>query len=161
MVGWIKWHHKKKVFCKRLCFSPFSCLILSVSDPLRLRIIQLNNHCVRACLCPNHGVSGWGRIKWCLHDLIFPGGSDCKASAYNAGDLGSILGSGRSPGEGNGNLLQYSCLENPMDRGAWWTTVHGVAESWTRLSNFTFTIGVSSTHHHLVRTNCLPHPFSP
>ena len=49
----------------------------------------------------------------------FPGGSDGKASAYNAGDPGSIPGSGRSPGEGNGNPLQYSCLENPMDGGAW------------------------------------------
>ena len=49
-----------------------------------------------------------------------------KESAWNAGDLGSIPGSGRSPGEGNGNPLQYSCLENPMDRGAWWATVHGV-----------------------------------
>ena len=49
----------------------------------------------------------------------FPGGSDGKASAYNAGDLGSIPGLGRSPGEGNGNPLQYPCLENPMDRGAW------------------------------------------
>ena len=48
-----------------------------------------------------------------------PGGSDSKASAYNAGDLGSIPGSGRSPGEDNGNPLQYSCLENPMDGGAW------------------------------------------
>ena len=48
-------------------------------------------------------------------------------SAWNAGDLGSIPGSGRSPGEGNGNPLQYSCLENPMDRGAWQATVHGVA----------------------------------
>ena len=49
----------------------------------------------------------------------FPGGSDGKASAYNVGDPGLIPGLGRSPGEGNGNLLQYSCLENPMDRGAW------------------------------------------
>ena len=49
----------------------------------------------------------------------FPGGSDGKASVYNAGDLGSIPGSGRSPGEGNGNPLQYYCLENSMDRGAW------------------------------------------
>ena len=57
----------------------------------------------------------------------FPGGSDGKASAYNAGDLGSIPGSGRCPGEGNGKLHQYSCLGNPMDRGAWWATVHGVA----------------------------------
>ena len=53
------------------------------------------------------------------HVKDFPGGSDGKASAYNMGDLGSIPGSGRSSGEGNGNPLQYSCLENPMDRGAW------------------------------------------
>ena len=63
--------------------------------------------------------------------LDFPGGSDGKASAYNAGDPGSIPGSGRSPGEENGNPLQYSCLENPMDRGAWWATVHRVTKSWT------------------------------
>ena len=49
----------------------------------------------------------------------FPGGSDGKVSVYNVGDLGSISGSGRFPGEGNGNPLQYSCLENPMDGGAW------------------------------------------
>ena len=55
----------------------------------------------------------------------FPGGAEVKASACNVGDLGSIPGSGRSPGEGNGNPLQYSCLENPMDGGAWWATVHG------------------------------------
>ena len=61
----------------------------------------------------------------------FPGGSDSKASVYNAGDLGSIPGLGRSPGEGNGNPFQYSCLENPMDRGSWQATVHGVSESDT------------------------------
>ena len=71
--------------------------------------------------------------------LGFPGGSEIKASACNAGDLGSIPGLGRSPGEGNGNALQYSCLENPMDGGAWWATVHGIAKSQTRLSDFTFT----------------------
>jgi len=60
-------------------------------------------------------------------------------SACNTGDLGSIPGLGRSPGEGNGNPLQYSCLENPMDGGAWWATVHGVAKSQTRLSDLTFT----------------------
>ena len=60
--------------------------------------------------------------------LGFPDGSDGKESAYNAGDLGSIPGLGRSPGEGNGNRLQYSCLENAMDRGAWQARVHGVAE---------------------------------
>jgi len=59
----------------------------------------------------------------------FPGGLDSKESSYNAGDLGLIPGWGRSPGEGNGNPLQYSFLENPMDRGAWWATVHGVAKS--------------------------------
>ena len=69
--------------------------------------------------------------------ICFPGGSDSKASACSAGDPGSIPGLGRSPGEGNGNPLQYSCLENSMDWGAWWATVHGVAKSWTRLSNFT------------------------
>ena len=67
----------------------------------------------------------------------FPDGSEVKASARNAGDLGSIPGLGRSPGEGNGNPLQYSCLENPMDGGAWWATVHGVTKSRTWLSDFT------------------------
>ena len=57
-----------------------------------------------------------------------------KESARNAGDVGLIPGSGRSPGEGNSNPLQYSCLENPMDRGAWRATVHGVTQSWTQLS---------------------------
>ena len=58
----------------------------------------------------------------------FPVGSDSKISTCNAADLSMILGSGRSPGEGNGNSLQYSCLEKSMDRGAWWATVHKVAE---------------------------------
>ena len=60
-----------------------------------------------------------------------PDDSDSKESTCNAGDLVSIPGLGKSPGDGNGNPLQYSCLENPMDRGAWWATVHGVAKSWT------------------------------
>ena len=79
--------------------------------------------------CPTLCVPGIG--KW------FPGGSDGKASAYNAGDPGSIPGLGRSPGEGNGNPLQYSCQENPMNGGACQVTVHGVAKNRTRLSNFT------------------------
>ena len=61
----------------------------------------------------------------------FLSGSEVKGSACNVGDLGSTPGLGRSPGEGNGNPLQYFCLENPMDEGAWWATVHGVAESDT------------------------------
>ena len=65
-------------------------------------------------------------------------GSDSKESAYNAGDSGLIPGFGRSPREGNGNPLQYSCLENPMDRRAWQATVHGVAKSGTRLRNTHF-----------------------
>ena len=68
----------------------------------------------------------------------FPGGSEGKASAYNVGDPGLIPGSGRSSGEGNGNPLQYSFLENPKDGGAWWATVHRVAKSQTRLSDLTF-----------------------
>ena len=68
----------------------------------------------------------------------FPGSSNGKASTYNAGDLGSIPGLGRSPGEGNSSPLQYSCLENPMNREAWQAAGHGVTKSRTRLSNFTF-----------------------
>ena len=65
------------------------------------------------------------------------GGSGGKASAYSARDPGSIPGSGRSSREGNDNPFQYSCLGNPIDTGAWWPTVHGVAKNWTRLGDFT------------------------
>ena len=65
----------------------------------------------------------------------FPGYSDSKESACNVGDTGSIPGWGRSPGEGNGYPHQYSCLDNSMDRGAWWATVHRITKSWTRLSD--------------------------
>ena len=70
------------------------------------------------------------------HAVGFPGGSAGKESAYNARDLGSVPGLGRCTGEGKGYPLQYSGLENSMDRGAWWATVHGVTKSQTRLSNF-------------------------
>ena len=70
--------------------------------------------------------------------LCFPGGSNSKESACNAGDPGSIPGSGRCPGEGNGNSLQYSCLENSMDRVAWWATVHGMTE-WDMTESWTHT----------------------
>ena len=62
--------------------------------------------------------------------MSFPGGSVVKNPPANSGDTGSISGSGRSPGEGNANPVQYSCLENPIDRGTWWaTSVHGVTKS--------------------------------
>jgi len=68
--------------------------------------------------------------------MDFPGGSNGKESTYNArdtGDMGMIPGLGRSPGGGNSNPIQYSCLENPMGRGAWWAAVHRVTKSWTQL----------------------------
>ena len=92
---------------------------------------------VKSCL----GLESWGEMGigknangyW----FCFPGGSEVKESACNAGDPGSIPELGRSPGEANGNQLQYSCLENPMEGRAWQITVHGVAKSRTRLSYFT------------------------
>ena len=83
----------------------------------------------------------------------FSGGSDGKASAYNVGNPGSIPGLGRSPGEGNSNPFQYSCLENPMDGGAWLATVHRVAKSRTRLSNVTFTF--TKSEHLMTSKSCL------
>ena len=85
----------------------------------------------------------------------FPGGLDGKASAYNVEDPGSIPGLGRSPGERNGNPFQYSCLENPMDGGAWQAIVHGVTKSQTRLSDFTFTQNTDLLHIHYTYTYIL------
>ena len=82
-----------------------------------------------------------------------PHGSAGKESACSAGDVGLITGLRRSPGEGNGNLLQYSCLENPMDRGAWQTTVHGAAKSQTWLSNWTTTT-FNPLHNHISTWPC-------
>ena len=76
-------------------------------------------------------------------------------SASDVGDLGSIPGWGRSPGEGNGNPLQYSCLENPMDAGAWWATVHGVAKSQIRLSDLT-NLTLATIQLLFLGTWCLP-----
>ena len=74
-----------------------------------------------------------------MNQVGFPGGLDGKESAYNTGDPSLIPGLERSPGEGNGYPLQYSCLEKSMDRGAWKAAVHVVAKSWTRQSDFHFT----------------------
>ena len=98
---------------------------------------------VRDNLFPAH--LGCGRIHLCegvewrsTFSWSFPGGSDSKESAYNGGDRGSVPGLGRSPGEGNDNPLQYSCLGNPMEARAWWTTVHGVGKNRTWLSDWPF-----------------------
>ena len=112
------------------------------------------------CVCPGVGLLGhmavlfpawfsfnkpfwldWASLGW--PPLWFPGGSDSKESDCKSDSkepdrprrLGSIHGSGRSPGEENGYPLQYSCLENSMDREAWWATVHGLTKNWTRVSN--------------------------
>ena len=84
--------------------------------------------------------------RWALYTLHldFPGGPVMKNLPANAGDASSIPGSERSPGEGNGNLLQYSCLHNAMDRRAWWAIVHRIAKSWTWLS----TRACAHTHTH-------------
>ena len=84
----------------------------------------------------------------------FPGGSVVKNLPDNAGDVGFILGLGRSPGEGNGNPLQYSCLENPMDRGAYWATVHRVTKGQTRLKQ----LSIPHTHTH-THISYLLYPF--
>ena len=86
------------------------------------------------CLSCEHFINIWRRFT--AGD--FPGGSDSKESAGIAGDPGSIPVWGRSPGEGSGNPLQYSCLENSMERGTWWAIVHGGAKSWTRWSDWHF-----------------------
>ena len=86
-----------------------------------------------------HNIDTWWENSSFLEAIRgFPGGAEVKGSACNVGALGSILGSGRSPGEGNGNPLQYSCLENPMDGGAWWATAYGWQSDTTEQLHFHF-----------------------
>ena len=90
--------------------------------------------------CKKPPPTWWLKTIHAYSPLGFPGGSvvnNLPASARDSGDVCSVPGSGRSPRGGNGNPLQYSCLENPMDRGAWWAIIHGVAKSRTRLSMHT------------------------
>ena len=128
------------------------CLPLPLSS---LNIVYPTRHChhlqnqdaFHMCFCSVQ-LSG----VWMMQLLIplsssksimgFLGGPMVKNPPANAGDVGLIPGWGRSPGGGNGNPLQYSCLENPMDRGVWWVTVHGVMKSWTWLSIYTHTKSV-------------------
>ena len=82
--------------------------------------------------------------------MDFPSGSEGKESACYAGDTGLIPVLGRFPGEENGNLFHYCCLENSTDRGAWWATVHGIAKSPTRLNDFTFTFNNTGVECHFL-----------
>ena len=90
----------------------------------------------------NNKYKTWSFVTGYCQLWGFPRGSEVKAPACNPGDLGSIPELGRYPEEGNSNPLQYSCLENPMDGGAWWATVHRVAKNQTWLSDFTFTVSI-------------------
>ena len=126
------------------CFGSFPVLVLSCSSswfylvPVlsRFFVLKLNLVLQRSCYSVSYPVSSQ-YIPFVLKLGRspayggFPGGSNGKESACSVGDLGSISELGRSPGGGNGSPLQYSCLENPMDRGAWWATVLGVAKNWT------------------------------
>ena len=120
------------------------CVISAVSGHLQhVQLLAIVNMLARVfrCLCAHtlRRRTAVCQIRWRRDrlptpmSLGFPCGSAGKESACNAGDLGSTSGSGRSPGGGNGNPLQHSCLENPMDRGAWRAAVHGVAKSRTGL----------------------------
>ena len=110
-------------------------------DPLwqmRLALCQLAGGAPPCCL-PAGGQHPAAQSAHCDVQVspYFPGGSDGKESACNAGDPSLISGLGRFPREENGNPLQYSCLENPMDGETWQATVHGVPNSWTQMSDFT------------------------
>ena len=101
----------------------------------------LSPHCRSSHMVCKHWLWAHPQCGFCDGPVClagFPHSSIGKESAWNAGGPSSIPGLGRSPREGNGNPPLYSCLENPMDGGTWWATVHGVARSQTRLSNFTF-----------------------
>ena len=127
---------------KRLHFHfSLSCIGEGNGNPLQCSCLE-NPRDREAWWAAIYGVAqSWTQLKQL--SCSSSSSSEGKASACNAGDSGSIPGSGRSPEEGNGSPLQYSCLENPMDGGGWWATVHGVTKSRSRLSDFTF-------HHILV-----------
>ena len=131
MVGWHNQHGPRITLCTRhspcQSYGGFQKVLHDLCDYSGhyLPFQQLQNN-YRSFL------SIYYRFRW---RKSFPCNSVSKESACSAGDPGSIPGLGRSPGEGNGDPLQYSCLENLKDRGAWWATVHGVVKSQTRLSD--------------------------
>ena len=114
---------------KNLLFGHILCGLQDLSSPIR----DWTQATAVKALSPNHWTTKeFPSIYYFLFNIVsqgFSGGSDGRESACSTGDAASLAGLGRSPGEVNSNPLQYSCLENSMDRGAWWATVHGVAES--------------------------------
>ena len=118
--------------CYFMFFDPEACGIWAPQSGIHLTPSALEGRVLTT------GLSGNSLSAYFMsprgHGKVFPVAQMVK-NPCNAGDPGLILGSGRSSGEGNGNPLQYSCLENPMDRGVWWATVHGVAKSRTQLSD--------------------------
>ena len=102
--------------------------------------------CVRACVC----------VRVCV--LGLPRWLSSKESACQAGETGSIPWLGRSPEEGNGNPLQYSCLDNPVDRGAWWAAVHGVIQSWTQLKQLSMLACIGEGNGNPLQYSCLENP---
>ena len=128
--GWLR---VRTAACQN-CHSLMECLWrgiphLNIQPPE----IGTRTHKTLVQWCPGDSCEGFSSVLYTT--LGFPGGSDGNGSACNAGDPGSIPGLGRSLGGGHGCPLQYSCLANPMDRGAWWAKVHGVAKCQTRLSD--------------------------
>ena len=138
-MGRSPWGRKESDTTERLHFPfSFSCIGEGNGNPLQCSYLE-NPRDGGAWWAAVYGVAqSWTRLKRLSSSssssaLIkgFPGGSDGNESTCTAGVLGSNPGSGRFPEEGNGYPLQYSCLENSMDRGAWWAAVHGVTRNWT------------------------------
>ena len=131
-------HHNLSFISPSYVLSCFSCVQLFVTPwivacqaPLSLAFSRQEYWSGLLFLSPRDLPDPGIQLKFFCISIGRFFGSDSKASAYNVGDLGSIPVSRRSPGEGNGNPLQYSCLENARDRGAWWAAVYWITQSWT------------------------------